>query len=77
MELKTAIKKIRSVKKYLDKKPDWRKIIKAIDMARFAPTAGDTLRFILVSDEKKISKLAEAAEQDFVEIGRASCRERV
>lgn len=66
MELKTAIKKRRSVRKDLDKKPDWRKIIRAIDMARFAPTAGDTLRFIFVSDEKKISKLAKAAEQDFV-----------
>ncbi|MCK5449405.1 nitroreductase family protein [Candidatus Pacearchaeota archaeon] len=68
MQLQDAIKKRKSVRRYFDKKPDWRKIIRAIDMARFAPSAGNNfvLRFILVSDEKKIAKLAEAAQQDFV-----------
>jgi len=52
----------------MDKKPDWRKIIRAIDAARFAPSAGGqfALKFILVSDEKKISELAKAAQQDYV-----------
>ncbi len=67
MQLQDAIKKRKSVRRYLDKKPDWRKIIRAIDMARFAPIAGNfVLRFILVSDEKKITKLAKAAQQSFV-----------
>jgi nitroreductase len=52
----------------MDKKPDWRKIIRAIDAARFAPSAGGqfALKFILVSDEKKITELAEAAQQKYV-----------
>jgi len=68
MRLEEAIKKRRSVRRYLDKKPDWRKIIRAIDSARFAPSAGGhfALKFILVSDKKKIQKLAEAAQQNFV-----------
>jgi len=68
MDLKTAIKERKSVRRYLDKKPNWRKVIRAIDAARYAPSAGGqfALKFILVSDEKKIAKLAEAAQQDFV-----------
>ena len=68
MDLKTAIKSRKSVRRYLDKKPNWRKIIRAIDAARFAPSAGGqfALKFILVSDEKKISELASASQQDFV-----------
>ena len=52
----------------MDKKPNWRKIIRAIDAARFAPSAGGqfALKFILVSDEKKIAELAAAAQQDYV-----------
>jgi len=68
MQLKDAIKKRRSVRRYLGKKPDWRRVIRAIDAARYAPSAGGqfALKFILVSDEKKIGKLAEASQQDFV-----------
>ncbi|MEA3248172.1 MAG: nitroreductase family protein [Nanoarchaeota archaeon] len=68
MQLQDAIKKRKSVRRYFDKKPDWRKIIRAIDMARFAPSAGNqfALKFILISDEKKIAKLAGSAQQDFV-----------
>ena len=68
MQLQDAIKKRKSVRRYFNKKPDWRKIIRAIDMARFAPSAGNqfSLKFILVSDEKKITKLSEATQQDFV-----------
>jgi len=68
MDLKTAIKGRKSVRRYMDKKPDWRKIIRAIEAARFAPSAGGqfALKFILVSDEKKIVELAAAAQQDFV-----------
>jgi len=68
MQLTNAIKTRKSVKRFLDKKPDWRKIIKAIDMARFAPTAGNQfcLRFILIQDKKKIEQLSEASQQDFI-----------
>jgi nitroreductase len=68
MQLDKAIESRRSVKKFKDKKPDWRDIIEAIDMARFAPMAGNmfSLKFIIVSDPNKIQKLADAAQQNFI-----------
>ncbi len=68
MDLKTAIKKRKSVKIFSPKKPNWRKIIRAIDAGRFAPFAGNqnTIRFILVSDKEKIEELAAASQQKFV-----------
>jgi len=68
MQLKDAIKQRKSVRRFLDKKPDWRKIIRVIDAVRFAPMAGNlfSLKIILVKDEEKIKKLAEASQQSFV-----------
>jgi len=68
MDLTKAIKERKSVRRYSEKAPDWRDIIKAIDLARFAPMAGNqfNLKFILVRDEKKIARLAGASQQDFV-----------
>lgn len=68
MELNEAIKSRKSVRNFTDKKPDWRDIIECIDSARYAPAAGNnfTLNFILVSDKKKIQKIASASEQSFI-----------
>jgi len=68
MQLDKAIKERKSVRKFMSKKPDWRKIIEAVDFALHAPTAGNihTTKFILVDDPKKIGKLAESCQQDFV-----------
>ncbi len=68
MQLKDAIKKRHSVKKFSNKKPDWRDILECVDAARFTPMAGDnfTLKFILVDDEESIQKLSEAAQQPFI-----------
>jgi len=68
MELNKAIKSRHSVRKFKDKKPNWRDILEAIDSARYAPMAGNnfTLKFILVSDKEKIQKITDACEQDFV-----------
>jgi len=68
MELDKAIKERRSVRKFKDKKPNWRDILDCIDSMRYTPMAGDnfTLKFILVDDKEKIEKLAEAAQQDFI-----------
>ena len=68
MQLKDAVESRKSVKKFHHKKPDWRKIIRAIDAARFAPSAGNNFvtKFILVSDEKKLAELTAATQQDFV-----------
>ena len=68
MELDNAIKNRHSTRKFSSKKPDWRKIIEAIDFTRFAPMAGNnfTLKFIVVDDEEKIQKIKDASQQDFV-----------
>lgn len=65
--VKRIIKKRKSVNKFSDKKVDWRDIIKAIDMARYAPMAGNlfSLKFIITNDFEKIEKLTEASQQDF------------
>jgi nitroreductase len=68
MDLDTAIKSRHSVRRFSDKKPDWRDIIECIDAARYAPMAGNnfSLKFILVDDKETIAKLDEAASQKFL-----------
>jgi len=69
MQLKDAIKGLRSVTRYHHKKkPDWRKVVRAIDAARHAPSAERqfVMRFIMVSDGAKIAKLSNACQQSFV-----------
>ena len=68
MELNKAIQSRKSVRKFKDKKPDWRDIIECIDAVRYTPMAGNnfTLKFILVDDKEKIQKLADAAQQSFI-----------
>lgn len=68
MELSKAIQNRRSVRKFSNKKPDWRNIIECIDSSRYAPMAGNnyTLKFILVDNEEKIKEISEACQQDFV-----------
>lgn len=68
MELSEAIKSRKSVKNFTGKAPDWRKVIQAIDLARFAPMAGNifSVKFTLIEDRKKIDKIAAASQQDFV-----------
>jgi len=68
MELDKTIQNRHSVRKFSNKKPDWRTIIECIDSARYAPMAGGnyTLKFIMVNDEEKIRKIAEACQQQHV-----------
>jgi len=68
MQLKDAIRERKSVTWYHHKKPDWRKVVRAIDAVRYAPNADGqaVLKFVMVSDEKKIAELKDACQQDFV-----------
>ena len=68
MNLDRVIEKRHSVRRFKSKKPDWKKIVKAIEAGSKAPLAGNipTVKFILVSDKEKIQELAQAATQDFV-----------
>lgn len=58
---------VRNFKKI--KKPDYKDVISAIEAATKAPLAGNisSIKYVLVSDEKKISELAQAAQQSFIE----------
>ena len=66
--LDKIIKARRSVRKFKSIKPDWRDILECIDSMRYAPMAGNnfSLKFIVVDDEEKIDKLAEASQQRFI-----------
>jgi nitroreductase len=68
MDLDKAIHNRHSVRKFTNEKPDWRTIIECIDVARYAPMAGNnyTMKFIIVDDEEKIKKIAEASQQRHV-----------
>ena len=68
MELDKAIKSRKSVKHFLDKKPNWKDIIECIDSARYAPMAGNIfpIKFVVVDDKEKIQKIAQASQQPFI-----------
>jgi len=68
MELNKAIKSRSSVRKFKEKKPDWRDVLDSLDSVRYAPMAGGnfTLKIIVVDEKEKIEKLAVAAQQDFI-----------
>lgn len=68
MDLDKAIKSRKSVKKFSDKKPDWREIIECIDSMRHAPRAGNnfSLKVILVNEKEKINNISEACQQNFI-----------
>jgi len=69
MELDKAIDARHSAKNFKEKiKPNYRDIIEAIEAGTKSPLAGNipSIKFILVSDKNKITKLAEYAEQDII-----------
>jgi len=68
MDVDKAIRTRKSVRRFSDKKPDWRDILKAIDIMRFTPMAGSIFspRFILVKNKEKIKQIQAACQQDFV-----------
>jgi nitroreductase len=69
MDLKKAVKTRKSVRYFAPKAADWRKIVQAIDYARFAPAADSQFvnKFILISDSEAIKGIAAAAQQNFIE----------
>lgn len=68
MKLDKAIQSRRSIRKYKSSAPSWKRVIEAIDAARYAPMAGNifTLNFILVDEEEKIKEMAKWSSQDFI-----------
>lgn len=68
MDLDKAIQSRRSVRKFKEKKPDWRDILECVDAVRYAPASGNNfiMKFIVVDEKEKIKELADAAQQAFV-----------
>jgi nitroreductase len=67
MELSEAIKKRRSIKRYLDIPIEWNKIGAILDSARLAPSAGNLQpwKFIVVTNFEKRKKVSEACFQQY------------
>lgn len=68
MDFDKVIKERRSVRKFHQKKPNWRDIVEAIEAGINGPIAGDiaNIRFILVDNPETISFLSKATQQDFI-----------
>jgi nitroreductase len=68
MDLDKVLKTRASIKKYSLKKPKYDKVIDAIEAANLAPSPGNLpiLKFIIIEDEEKIDKIAQACQQQFI-----------
>lgn len=68
MEFNTIVKKRKSVRAFKKKKPDWRSVLEAIDLANQGPFAGNNnhLRFLIVEDDKIIDEIAALCEQKWI-----------
>lgn len=68
MEFNTLVKKRTSIRKFSSKKPAIEKAIEAIEIANLAPSPGNLpiARYILVEDQEKIEKIAQACRQPFI-----------
>ena len=67
MDTLDAIKKRRSIRKYLDVPVEWYKVTKILEAGKQAPSSGNlqNWRFIIVTDKKMRRKLAEASLQQY------------
>lgn len=67
MDTLTAIATRRTIRKYLEKPVEFEKLGHVLDAGRFAPSAGNVqdVKFILVTDEQKQQKLAEACVEQY------------
>ena len=66
MTLEEIITARRSVRSYTDEPIDEEAILKLLDMARWAPYASESWRFVVVRSQQGRSALASAARQEFV-----------
>ncbi|VVB78600.1 Coenzyme F420:L-glutamate ligase [uncultured archaeon] len=68
MNFEEVVKKRASVRKYSDKLPDIKNLIKCIEIANLAPSPGNIalIKYIIIEDQEKIDEIAEACQQDFI-----------
>ena len=63
------VKKRKSVRRFKSKRPPWKDILYAIDLANQGPFAGNHnhIKYLIIEDPITIKKLASSCEQDWVE----------
>ena len=68
MEFNAVIKKRKSVRSFESKKPDWRNILEAIDVANQGPFAGNHnhLKFMIIEKKSTIKEIAKICEQEWI-----------
>lgn len=68
MEFNPLIKKRKSVRSFLAKKPSWKSVLEAIDAANQSPFAGNlnNLKFLIIEEKETMKKLAKYAEQSWI-----------
>jgi nitroreductase len=70
MDFDTVIKKRKSTRSFKSKKPRWDHILEAIEAALLAPSEGTVsthhLKFVLVEDPNRISKLTKLSDQSWI-----------
>jgi len=68
MEFDSVVKKRKSVRSFLAKKPSWKTVLEAIDAANQSPFAGNmnNLKFLIIEEKETIKKLAKFAEQHWI-----------
>lgn len=69
MDTIKAIQSRRSIRKYKDKKPDWRDILEAIHSTQHTPMAGDvfSLKFVMIDKPEIMQEIAKWSEQEFIQ----------
>ena len=68
MDVKEAIEKRRSIRKYKDKEVEDEKINELLEAARLSPSAhnSQTYKFLIIKDEERKKEISEAFVQNFV-----------
>ncbi len=68
MDFDKIVRKRASVREFSPKKPPIEQVIECIEAANLAPSPGNLpiLKYIIIEDSKKIRKIAEACDQEFV-----------
>ena len=66
MTLEQAIRSRRSVRRFTDEPVSRETILKLLDLARWAPHASECWRFVVVQEQERKQRLAEAARQKWI-----------
>ena len=68
MEFDSVIRKRKSVRSFLSKRPSWKAILEAVESANQCSFAGNNnnLKFLVIEEKEKINKISKIAEQAWI-----------